>query len=281
MGQGKATWGNLPDTAAHGNVPLTVWWLRKLKEHEKQTGQRPVEVLDFHFYPQTGIYMAGERNNPKVMEGRVQETRVMWDPTWKDPTWMAGDGNGVKLGGKLQIIRLMKRWVAENNPGMQTSLGEYSFGGEGDVSGGVAQAELLGVFAREGLDHAYFWFFPAVNSSPYFAFKMFRNPDGKHTAFGDRYLSGKVSAPDDVSVHSARDSKSGNLSFILVNKRAAKGAKVSLKLSSPVPEQEATIYEYSAAGRHAIGLLPGRRISGDTIDLDLPPLSVLRFDLKP
>ena len=89
----------------------------------------------------------------------------------------------------------MKKWIDECNPGLELSLGEYNFGGERDASGGVAQAELLGIFAREGVAHAYFWFFPEVNSSPYFAFKMFRNPDGRHTAFGDHYLPSRVSAP--------------------------------------------------------------------------------------
>lgn len=280
VNQGKGTWENPPDFAAHGSVPFTVWWLKKLKEHEQQTGQKLVDVLDWHFYPQTGIYMSGQTNDPQIMEARVQETRVLWDPTWKDPSWMAGDANGAKVEGHLQILRLMKKWIAENNPGMGTAIGEYNFGGEGDVSGGVAQAELLGIFAREGLDHAYYWFAPAPNSSTYFAFKMFRNPDGRHTVFGDQYLPAMVSMPDDVSVHAARDSKSGRLTFILVNKRATKGTRVNLKLNAPLPAQDATLYEYSAADRYAIGQLPTQKVQGDSINVNLPPLSIVRFDVK-
>jgi len=273
--EGKGTWDDPPDFVAHGRTPLCKWWLKKLNEYEKKSGKRLVDILDWHFYPQTGIYMAGAPSDPNVMEGRVQETRVMWDPTWKDPTWM-----GKETGKVIKLLRLMKEWIAECNPGMQTSIGEYSFGGEKDVSGGVAQAELLGVFAREGLDFAFLWLFPYPNSPHYFAFKMYRNPDGKHTAFADRLLPGKVDKPDDVSVHAAKDSKSGRITFVLVNKRATKDARVTLKLNKPVPPQDVVVYEYSPADRFAIGQRPPMKVGGDSVTVDLPAMSVLRFDLK-
>jgi hypothetical protein len=110
---------------------------------------------------------------------------------------------------------------------------------------------------------------------------LFRNPDGQKTAFGDRYLPSKVSAAEDVSVHAAKDSKTGRLSFVLVNKRAAKDAKVTVKLSKAVPQQDAVFYEYSSADRFSIGQLPARKVGGDKIEVGLPSMSVVRFDLKP
>jgi len=276
VSRGEGTWDAPPDFTAHGKVPVIKWLLTRLREHERETGVRLCDILDVHFYPQTGIYMSGTPGDPKVMEARVQETRVLWDPSWKDPSWM-----GAETGKVIRLVRLMKEWIAECNPGMQLAIGEYNFGGERDVSGGVAQAELLGVFAREGVAFAYLWLFPHVNSPQYFAFKMFRNPDGKHTEFGDRYLGVSVSAPDDVSVHAARDSASGRLTFILVNKRAAKGAKVKLNLNRRLPEQKVVLYEYSAADRFCIGRQPERTVGGNAIVVDLPPMSVVRFDAKP
>src|SRR5262249_12749171 len=48
----KAGIGAHPDRRAHGNVPLLPWWLRKVREHEKRTGVRLVDLVDVHFYPQ-------------------------------------------------------------------------------------------------------------------------------------------------------------------------------------------------------------------------------------
>lgn len=263
----KGSWDSPPDYTAHGKVYFAKWWMKQLAAYEKEHGVRLVDLLDWHFYPQAG---------GKTAEDRVQETRVLWDPTWKDASWM-----GSEMGKVIRLIPLMKEWIAECNPGMQTAIGEYAFGGDGDVSGGVCQSEILGIFAREGLDHAYMWGGPGMNGSIYFGYKMFRNPDGKYTAFGDQYLPSKVSAPDDVSVHTARDKATGRLTFILVNKRGAKDSKVTLKLSKPIKEQETTPYEYSATSRWAIGQLPAMKVGGESITVELPAMSVIRFDLNP
>jgi len=278
---GQAEWSNPPERAAHGGDNITVWWLKQLAAYKKQHGVSLVDILDFHFYPQTGIYLGGKVNDPETMELRVQQTRVLWDPDYKDPSWMGMyDANGVAMGGKLQIIRLFKKWIADYNPGMTLSIGEYHFGGEKDVSGGVAQVELLGVFAREGVEHAYLWFYPAPNSPIYFAFKMLRNPDGAQSAVGAEYLDAKVSAKDDVSVHTYRDPATKKLSFVLVNKRAAKDTRVTLNLSKAIPEQTVSPWEYSASDRFAIGQLPARKVGGRSIDIDLPAMSVIRIDVK-
>jgi hypothetical protein len=41
-----------------------------------------------------------------------------------------------------------------------------------------------------------------------------------------------------------------------MNRRATKGAKVSLNLAKPVPAQKAKRYEYSKVNQKAIGELP-------------------------
>jgi len=114
------------------------------------------------------------------------------------------------------------------------------------------------------------------------------SPDGQHTAFAGRYPPVQARAPFDVSVHAARDSRvpgagdgRGRLTFVLVNKRVAKHASVTLKPSKRVPEQEVVFYEYSGADRFAIGQLPARKLGDSLTIIPLPAFSVLRFDLKP
>jgi hypothetical protein len=46
--QGKGTWDDPPDHVAHGKVPLAKWYMKQLAEHQKATGQRLVDILDFH-----------------------------------------------------------------------------------------------------------------------------------------------------------------------------------------------------------------------------------------
>lgn len=88
-------------------------------------------------------------------------------------SWAQGlaKGGPIMASASVAPAALMQAWIAEDNPGMQTSLGEYNFGGGKDVSGGVAQTEALSIFAREGLDYAFLWLFPEKNNPQYFAFK--------------------------------------------------------------------------------------------------------------
>ncbi len=75
---------------------------------------------------------------------------------------------------------LIEGWIDEGNPRMKFSVGEYEWSGwDGghDISGSVAQVEVLRVFAQEGVDMAYYWANPRKNSPVFFAFKMLRNPE--------------------------------------------------------------------------------------------------------
>ena len=271
--KGQGNWGEPPDYARHGKVSLTKWYLRQLADYEKQNGVRLLDILDFHFYPQANV--DGKAHDPAAMEKRVQETRTMWDPNFKDSSWMGSNTNGI-----LRIVPLMREWIGECYPGTKTAIGEYDFKGQQDASGGVAEAELLGIFAREKLDFAFYWFAPEKDTPIYFGFRMFRNPDGKHTAFGETYLPAINSAPEDVSIHAARDTAGRKLTLILINKRGAKPAKLTLKFKTALPDQEATVYEYSDADPKQIKSLPAIKIGGNTIEMDLAPMSVRRIDVR-
>lgn len=285
-GSGKASWNAPPDFTAHGGIPFGKWYLQQVAAAAK-AGVQPVDILDWHFYPQTGHYMGGKRNDPATMESRVQETRVLWDPAWVDPSWMGRGAIEVphmltRKPGVIALIRLMHQWIDDAGLAgrMQVALGEYNFGGEGDVSGGIAQAELFGVFARERVDHAYLWFAPAPNSSLYFAWKLLRNPDGKGTAVGSEYLPAAVDRADDVSLHVYRDAAGKRLSLVAINKRAGKLARLAVRLPVAIAAQQATVWEYGGSDIRCIGLLPPRPVGGPAIDLELPPLTAQRIDLR-
>lgn len=268
----RYSWKAPPDKATHGDLPLTQWFLRQCAQYEKTTGRRLIDIIDWHFYPQAKSW--GKVNDPQAMEDRVQETRVLWDPTFKDSSWM-----GAETGNVLQIIRLLKRWIAEEYPGTKTCIGEYNFCGPDDAGNGVAMAEVLGVYAREGLDMAYFWFAPGTNDAAGCGFRLLRNPDGKETAVGERYLPVTVSAPDDISVHPYK-AKDGRLSLLVLNKRQGPTRKVRVNLAQPVSKQEASAWRYTNGA--ARQLLPEKvHVEGTALTLDLPAISATRVDIEP
>jgi hypothetical protein len=125
-----------------------------------------------------------------------------------------------------------------------------------------------------------YWADPRKHGPVYFAFKMFRNPDGKRTAVGDHFMVAEMSDSNSVAVYAFKDAQRKVTSFVIVNKRARKGARVALDLGVSVPAQQATRYEYSSANLKAIGELSPLDVAGKAINLSIAPMSILRVDVK-
>ena len=62
---------------------------------------------------------------------------------------------------------MLQKKIAENFPGTKLSISEYNYGGGGDISGGIAEADVLGIFARMGVFSANEW--PLVPNEPFIA----------------------------------------------------------------------------------------------------------------
>jgi hypothetical protein len=149
--------------------------------------------------------------NPELNALRLRSTRELWDRTYDSESWIRGTDTYTPVA----LLPRIKRWIADNNPGMEMCLGEYNFGGADNVSGGLAQAEAFGVMAREGLDLAFIWFSPAGTQE--LAWQLFRNYDGAGGHFGDQYLASD-SQSTDLSVFAARRSSDNAVTIAVVNK---------------------------------------------------------------
>src|SRR5439155_18155212 len=126
-------------------------------------------------------------------------------------------GTGIN-GGKVNLINLMKSWVNTYYPGTRIGLTEYNWGAEGHMNGATTQADIWGIFGREGLDLADRWTTPATGSPTYLALKLFRHYDGGLHGFGDASVSASVANPDQVDAFAATRSSDGTLTVMVVNK---------------------------------------------------------------
>jgi hypothetical protein len=222
---------------------------------------------------------SGGVNNPQVMEFRILDCRKFWDESYRDPfTWMGGNTDG-----QIAYVPMMRRWMKEAGISIPISVGEYNMTGwDGgyDISGAVAQAETFGAFSIAQVDYAFYWADVKKHTPCYFAWKMFRNPDGQKTAVGDQFIKADVSNYSNVSVYIYKNAKTGIASFIVLNKKAKKGAKVSIDLAADLPNQSAPAWEFSSANMKCIGELPPMKVGGKKIAFDIAPMSILRFDVK-
>jgi len=139
---------------------------------------------------------------------RNRSTRSLWDPNYKDETW---------INDKINLIPRLKAWAAAY-PGTLTGITEYNWGAEGHMNGATAQADVLGIFGREGLDMACRWTTPAAKSPAFLAMKMYRNYDGTKSGFGDVSVRASVEQPDKLAAFAAERSGDHALTVMVINK---------------------------------------------------------------
>ncbi len=210
-----------PDRRAHGDVPLIPWYLRKLREHEKKTGVKILDILDVHFYPMADGVAAG-KTDAFTNARRLRATRSLWDPTYKDESWIAEE---------MRLLPLLKEWIAENYPGLGISIGEWNFGAGKHMSGGLATAETLGRFGAAGITSAYMWAGLEDRTPTFWAFRAYRNFDGQ----GGRFQDWSVPVTTEgtfVSLFASRDAKREKLVAVLLNLAPLSQLTTNVRLDS-------------------------------------------------
>jgi hypothetical protein len=152
---------------------------------------------------------------------------------------------------------MMKAWVANDYPGTKLAIDEYNWGGMESINGALAQADILGIFGREGLDVGTMW--PATNPSlqipGMMAFRVYRNYDGAKSTFGDTALNSTSANQGVLSVYGALRTKDNMVTVVVVNKTYG-DLNSTISLANLTPNGPALAYLYSNANLAAIVAQP-------------------------
>ncbi|MDR3459516.1 MAG: glycoside hydrolase family 44 protein [Verrucomicrobiae bacterium] len=217
------TWDSskFPDRATNGGWDFCPWFLDQARQRATNTNQRLLDYFTLHCYPQGGE--GGNDVSTPIQQLRNRSTRSLWDSNYLDESW---------INDKVYLIPRMKSWVTYYYPGTKTGITEYNWGAEGHMNGAMAQADLLGIFGREGLDLATRWTTPATGTPAYLAMKFFRNYDGSKSGFGDVSIAATGPNPDNVSTFAAIRSSDGALTLMVINKQGTTNAVVAVSLTN-------------------------------------------------
>jgi hypothetical protein len=269
-------WSGPIDRAAHGGVPFIEYYMQQFKTAQATYGVRLLDYVDLHTYfaatyngSGVGLTTAGETGEQMA---RLNSTRAFWDPTYTDPNYPqpnystdanytgASDCNPPQQAP--QLIRMMKTWVANDYPGTKTAIDEYNFGGLEAINGALTQADILGIFGREGLDLGAFW--PTTNPSTQIpgmmSFAIYRNYDGSKSTFGDKALTSASANQGLLSVYAALRSSDSALTVVVINKTYG-DLTDTLSLENFTPSGQAKVYLYSNANLNAIVAQPNLTVT--------------------
>ncbi|RYG35308.1 endoglucanase A [bacterium] len=196
------------------------FYLAGMKEAGQKSGKRLLDVLDIHWYPEAQgggkrIVMGddGEIN----AEARIQAPRSLWDPEYVETSWIS-DSIGKK---PIVLIPGVKAQIQKQYPGTKFAITEYDFGGAKSTSGMLAQADVLGIFGRTGVDVACHWGIGKDRPATLAGFRAFLDYDGKGGRFGTigRPVMGEDPATN--SVYAASDPAKRALTLVILNKSSA------------------------------------------------------------
>jgi hypothetical protein len=271
--------GDGPDKASHGGMAFVPWYLRQLRRLDAAGGPRLLDYLDEHYYPQSGIALR-DAGDAATQALRLRSTRSLWDPTYKDESWISDMAPG---GVAVRLIPRMRAWVKAEYPGTKLAITEYNFGGLESLNGALTQADVLGILGRERVALATLWA-PGEAGQPWaFAFRMFRNVDGKGGRFGDVSVRARSVDPDQpgrpnggqdrLAVYAAERTKDGALTVMVINKTGT-DLEAPLSVAGFAAAGPVRTWRYSGADLGAIDRRPDATLTGGAVTLTFPARSI-------
>lgn len=256
------------------------FYLQQMAEAEQVEGRRLLDVLDIHWYPEAqggGVRITGEESTPAVAAARKQAPRSLWDATYTETSWIAE----FSTNGPINLLQRLQNKIDAHYPGTRLAITEYSYGGGAHISGGIAQADVLGIFGRYGVFAATLWRLSEDQRFVYGAFDMFRNFDGNNSSFGDTSVRANTSDTETTSVYASVDADSPNRMVIVCINKADAPQRATIEINHPVMFASGEVYTLTSSSptpqpkdNVAIG-------ASNTLIYDMPANSVSTLVLTP
>ncbi|MBV9181411.1 MAG: cellulase [Acidobacteria bacterium] len=268
--------GSGSDYATHGNVYYYPWLLQQLSAYKQAHGVDLLNILTVHCYNDG----PGNGDDAASQQARNRQTRMLWDPNFVDPYW---EGTVGINGGITAWVPTLKNFVSQYYPGLEIGCTEYNWGDQQNLNGATTQADVLGIYGREGLDLATLWGVPKNTSvtpviyyPTYFAHQIYRNYDGKNSSFGDVSVSATVANPDNLSAFAAQRTSDGALTVIVINKQQG-NTPVAINLANYTSGNTASAWQISSATQTAIANIGNVTVSNNSISTTVPSQSITLF----
>jgi len=257
-----------PDRTTNGGWDYMPWLLNQLHQYNMTNGQRLLDYFTLHCYPQEGGVGSQSDVSTATETLRNQSTRQFWDTNYVDPSW---------INSVIMLIPRMKSWVAAYYPGTKIGVTEYNWGAEAYISGATAQADILGIFGREGLDLATRWTTPDPSTPTYLAMKMYRNYDSRGHTFGDTSVLAGGPNPDNIAVFAAQRSSDDALTIMVVSKFLTGTSPIFVNVTNFTGTGTAHVWQLNSS--NVIAQLSDVPCSGGSLQTIVPGQSVSLFVL--
>lgn len=282
------TTNNTGDAMRYNYMTWINGYLSEMKTAETLQGKRVLDGLDLHWYPEaTGFDNFGNsvricdnsnasRNDAGVAQARMQAPRSLWDPTYVEDSWIT---SAVLNNNAIQLLPKINTSISDFYPNTKLAFTEYDFGGHDHISGGIAQADVFGIFGKNKVYLSNF--FGEVTDYLSAAFKIYRNYNGQNATFGNVGVATTNPNAQNFSIYAAvNDNNDKELHIIILNKSdAAKTAPIEIQ-NGQIAYHNAEVWGFDQNSANITQRTAVTGINGNVFSYTVPAYSVLHFILR-
>ena len=251
-------------------LPLIEYYLQQFAQAQTTYGMRLLDYVDLHTYF-AATYQRATRRLHYRRQHRASSRRGSIPRAPLGSELHRSQFSAAQLHHRPQLHRKLLHAAAgsaadsddeevggQDYPGTKLAIDEYNWGGMEAINGALAQADILGIFGREGLDLGTMWptSDPSGQIPGMMAFAMYRNYDGNNSTFGDTALASTsagsgADAEGTLSVYGALRTSDNAVTIMVINKTYGNLTE-TLSVANLKPNGPAQSYLYSNANLAAI-----------------------------
>jgi len=263
---------------AYGN--FTNAFLHGLSDASASVGHRLLDVYDVHWYPQDFTLESGETvsiddttTSRPVAEARMQMPRTLWDSSYVESTWIG------EYFSPCAYIHDLQNGIDTYFPGTKIAFTEFRFGGARHISGGIAIADVLGIFGQYGVYMGNYW--DPISDYISSAYKIYRNYDGLYGTFGDIHVAASTNDYRTASIYASLNSTdTSEIHLVAMNKNYDSTLVAQFIIDANTHFSHIEIYSFDQDDSTIQYRGSLNNLTGNKFNYTLPPLSVYHFILS-
>ncbi len=249
------------------------YYLMKMNEASRLAGTRLLDVLDVHYHTEATnglLEQVIDGSDTFSNNTRMQAPRIFWDSTYTENSTIA-----ILHTQHLPLIPTLEASINMYYPNTKLSFSEYNFGGGDHISGGIATADTLGIFAEFGVHMACLK--PNSENIDYHkaAINIYTDYDGMGGSFGDTFISSDNGGDVMSSVYSAIDGDDITaVKTVLINKNQNRSKIASIEISSDIEYEEAEVYCFNSESSEIFRIEDNIVLTDNSAEFEMAPLAV-------
>jgi hypothetical protein len=230
------------------------YYLDKMKAASNTAGKRLLDALDVHWYPEAqdtpnfadGNRITNDIRTTAMYNARMQAPRTLWDTSYVGAN---GENSWINqwYSSYLPIIPRLKSSINTYYADTNLAITEYNYGAQTHWSGGIATADVLGIFGKYGVYIASYWF--DDGPAPYVdaAIKMYTNYDNNKSTFGNTEVYSADSNKVESSIYaSVFDGYTCELHLIVINKDINNPVTGTFNITSPQHFRSGNVWKFDS-----------------------------------